>query len=87
VTEDARYRTAVEQAYAWFLSGNDLGVPIALPEQGASFDGLTPRGVNTNQGAESTLMWLIASEHVRAFRGTSSMIAPVPQALQVGATP
>jgi hypothetical protein len=87
VTEDARYRAAVEQAYAWFLSGNDLGVPVALPERGASFDGLTPPGVNTNQGAESTLMWLIASEHVRAFRGTSSTIAPVPQALQMGATP
>jgi hypothetical protein len=87
VTEDARYRTAVERAYAWFLTGNDLGVPVAQPEPGASFDGLTPRGVNTNQGAESTLMWLIASEHVRAFRGTSSMIAAAPRALQVGATP
>jgi hypothetical protein len=86
VTEDARYRTAVEQAYAWFLTGNDLGVPVALPERGASFDGLTSRGVNTNQGAESTLMWLIASEHARAFRGTSSMIAAAPRALQVGAT-
>jgi hypothetical protein len=87
VTEDARYRAAVERAYAWFLSSNDLGVPVALPERGASYDGLTPRGINTNQGAESTLMWLIASEHVRAFRGTSSTIAALPQALQVGATP
>lgn len=68
VTDDGRYRTAMELAYAWFLGGNDLGLDIADPERGASFDGLTTGGVNRNQGAESTLMWLIALEHVRAIR-------------------
>lgn len=77
VTSDERYRAAMERAYAWFLGGNDLGVPVAVPEGGASYDGLTPRGVNTNRGAESTLMWLIASEHVREFRrGPSTSRAP-----------
>jgi hypothetical protein len=84
-TGDERYRTAVERAYAWFLGGNDLGVPVALPERGASFDGLTPRGVNANQGAESTLMWQIASEHVRAFRAGSSTQDAASHALPVGA--
>ncbi len=68
VTDDGRYRTAMERAYAWFLGENDLGLDVADPERGASCDGLTPRGVNTNQGAESTLMWLIAAEHIRAIR-------------------
>jgi len=68
LTGEGRYRTAVERAYAWFLGQNDLGLDVADPERGASCDGLTPRGVNTNQGAESTLMWLIALEHVRAIR-------------------
>jgi hypothetical protein len=67
-TGEDRYRAAMERAYAWFLGENDLRLPIATPERGACFDGLTPRGVNTNQGAESTLMWLIASEHIRALR-------------------
>jgi hypothetical protein len=85
VTSDERYQAAVERAYAWFLGGNDLGVPVALPEQGASYDGLTPRGVNTNRGAESTLMWLIALEHVREFRrGPSASRAP-SEPSQVGA--
>ena len=26
------------------------------------------QGVNVNEGAESTLMWLTAVEHIRAFR-------------------
>ena len=42
----------------WFLGENDLGVAVADPARGAGYDGLTPDGVNTNQGAESTLMWL-----------------------------
>jgi hypothetical protein len=67
-TNEERYRTTMERAYGWFLGQNDLGVPIADPEHGASFDGLTRGGVNTNQGAESTLMWLIALEHMRAMR-------------------
>jgi hypothetical protein len=41
---------------------------VADPDRGGGRDGLTPRGVNTNQGAESTLMWLIAAEHIRAAR-------------------
>ena len=68
VTGDDKYRAAMERAYAWFLGGNDVGVDVAVPERGASFDGLTARGVNLNQGAESTLMWLMASEHIRAIR-------------------
>lgn len=67
-TDDERYRGAMERAYAWFLGENDVGVPVADPASGACFDGLTPTGVNRNQGAESTLMWLTALEHIRAVR-------------------
>ena len=77
VTAYDRYRTAMEQAYAWFLGGNDLGLDVADPARGAGYDGLTPQGVNTNQGAESTLMWLIAMEHVRAVR-VGHTTAPAP---------
>ena len=76
-TGSARYRVAMEQAYAWFLGANDLGLQVAEPENGASFDGLTPSGVNTNQGAESTLMWLMALEHIRALRCGRSTAGPM----------
>lgn len=68
LTADDRYRSAMERAYAWFLGKNDLGLDVTDAKRGAGYDGLTPRGVNTNQGAESTLMWLIACEHIRAIR-------------------
>jgi hypothetical protein len=68
VTGGARYEAAMERCFAWFLGANDLGLYVADPARGACCDGLTPRGVNVNEGAESTLMWLTAAEHIRAFR-------------------
>jgi len=68
VTGDARYAAMMERCYGWFLGANDLGLCLADPGRGACFDGLTPAGVNTNEGAESTLMWLIAAEQIRSFR-------------------
>jgi hypothetical protein len=67
-TAEPRYREAMEQAYGWFLGQNDNGSEVADPVRGAGRDGLTKAGVNTNEGAESTLMWLIAAEHIRTLR-------------------
>ena len=71
VTGDEDHRLTMERCYGWFLGRNDGDVVIALPEQGACHDGLTPSGVNRNQGAESSLMWLIALERIRQLRRTS----------------
>jgi hypothetical protein len=68
VTGGERYLAAMERSYAWFLGANDLGLYVADPARGACCDGLTQLGVNMNEGAESTLMWLIAAEHIRAIR-------------------
>ena len=73
LTGDGRYRDAMERSYAWFLGRNDLGVEIADPARGAGRDGLTPTGANTNEGAESTLMWLMALEHIRALRSKAAV--------------
>ncbi len=71
-TGRSRYRLGMERAYAWFLGGNDLHVHVADPVRGAGRDGITPDGVNTNEGAESTLMWLTAAEHIRATRSAEA---------------
>lgn len=68
VTDEPRFLAMMELAYAWFLGRNDLDLPVAHPLRGAGSDGLTPAGLNTNEGAESTLMWLMAAEHIRARR-------------------
>ncbi len=79
-TSDHRYAHTMESAYGWSLGQNDLGVRLADPKPGACCDGLTRRGANENQGTESTLMWLIALERVRAALPASTCVAPVPGA-------
>jgi hypothetical protein len=73
-TGDPRYSLAMERCYAWFLGSNDLGLRLAHPVRGACADGLTPKGVSRNEGAESTLAWLIAAERIRALRAATPRI-------------
>jgi len=76
-TRDPKYLIAMERAYGWFLGANDVGVRIAHPLRGAGSDGLEADGVNKNEGAESTLMWLMAAEHIRAMRARQPRVSPV----------
>jgi hypothetical protein len=86
LTSDPAYLIAIDRAYGWFLGANDVGVAVAVPERGASYDGLTGTGVNANQGAESTLMWLIALEHVRVIRAARPVPLAVPDAAMAAST-
>ncbi|NIJ37102.1 glycosyltransferase involved in cell wall biosynthesis [Sphingopyxis panaciterrae] len=54
------WREYAEAAYRWFLGANDRGVPLASVRTGRCCDGLTPQGVNSNVGAESTLAFHLA---------------------------
>ena len=55
VTGEAQWGDRLTAAVAWLRGANDVGVPLYDPQTGAGHDGLTPWGVNRNQGAESTL--------------------------------
>lgn len=54
------WRQYADTAYRWFLGANDRGVPLASARTGRCYDGLTPQGVNSNVGAESTLAFHLA---------------------------
>lgn len=47
-------------AWRWYFGDNDRGAPLADLRSGRCQDGLTPRGVNTNCGAESILSFHLA---------------------------
>ncbi len=57
-------------AWRWFFGGNDRGVVLADIVSGRCRDGITPRGANTNCGAESILAFQLSyhamAELVRA---------------------
>lgn len=57
---DKQYVVEAQQAFAWFHGRNCLGIPLYCESTGGCFDGLTPLGVNRNQGAESTISYLLS---------------------------
>ena len=68
ITGDPTWVAEMERCYAWFEGWNSAGIAVSDPARGSSGDGLSAVGVNANQGAESTLAWLTATEIVRAAR-------------------
>ena len=59
VTLNQRYLNLQRQAFDWFLGQNDLCIPIYDFKTKGCCDGLTQSGVNINQGAESTVSFLL----------------------------
>jgi glycosyltransferase involved in cell wall biosynthesis len=62
-----------KRAMDWFAGANDRGIAIGDPQTGSCRDGINPRGVNLNQGAESVLAYQLA--HCAFNRMMSKVIA------------
>ena len=59
-TKHKRFLTLQRKAFDWFLGANDLYIPVYNFRTKGCHDGLTQDGVNANQGAESTLSFLLS---------------------------
>jgi hypothetical protein len=59
-------------AFRWFLGVNDLQVPLYDETTGGCRDGLHPDRVNENQGAESTLFFLMALLEIQRVQVANS---------------
>lgn len=59
-TKDKKWFEECERCLSWFLGQNDLKLPICDYKTGGCCDGLENQSVNDNQGAESTLAWIIS---------------------------
>lgn len=60
VTADATWLNEARSAFEWFLGRNDLGQELYDPRTGGCGDGLQEDRINRNQGAESTLAFLLS---------------------------
>ena len=65
VTGQGRWRKEAWSAFNWFLGDNDLQIALYDPSTGGCRDGLHPDRANENQGAESTLSFLMALLEMR----------------------
>jgi glycosyltransferase involved in cell wall biosynthesis len=72
-TRDSVWLTEALLAFEWFLGRNDLGLQLYDTTTGGCYDGLHEDRVNENQGAESTLAFLLSLADVR--RVESSLVA------------
>jgi glycosyltransferase involved in cell wall biosynthesis len=64
-TGKSRWRKDAWAAFNWFLGDNDLQIALYDPTTGGCRDGLHPDRANENQGAESTLSFLMALLEMR----------------------
>ncbi len=64
-TSDFWWYEQAQRAFDWFIGWNDLGLALYSPETGGCRDGLHMDRVNQNQGAESTLAFLLALAEMR----------------------
>jgi len=65
VTSDAWWYEQAHRAFDWFLGWNDLGLELYSPGTGGCRDALHVDRVNGNEGAESTLAFLLALAEMR----------------------
>jgi hypothetical protein len=64
-TSDFWWYEQAERAFDWFIGWNDLGLELYSPTTGGCRDGLHVDRVNRNQGAESTLAFLLSLAEMR----------------------
>jgi hypothetical protein len=64
-TSDLWWYEQAQRAFDWFIGWNDLGLELCSPKTGGCRDGLHVDRVNRNQGAESTLAFLLSLGEMR----------------------
>ena len=74
VTSDPWWYERAHHAFDWFLGWNDLGLEIYAPNTGGCRDALHLDRVNNNQGAESTLAFLLSLAEMRLMQSQATVL-------------
>ncbi len=75
-TRNARWIDEARSAFEWFLGRNDLGLELYDPATGGCCDGLHVDRVNRNQGAESTLAFLLSLAEMDLLESSMAAFRP-----------
>ena len=71
-------------AFDWFLGRNDLGQPLYDTGTGGCHDGLQENRLNENQGAESTLAFLLSLAEMELLESSlAAFQSSEPSALKI----
>jgi glycosyltransferase involved in cell wall biosynthesis len=77
-TGDKFWVAEARRAFEWFLGRNDLGLALYDPGTGGCRDGLHMDRLSQNQGAESTLAFLLALTEKQALQNTLASFKDSP---------
>ncbi len=66
-TKNGKFRVAARNIFEWFFGRNSHGVRVYNPNTGSCYDGITPKGLNLNQGAEAIIAYLLARLEIASF--------------------
>jgi glycosyltransferase involved in cell wall biosynthesis len=69
-TNDMFWVAEARRAFEWFLGRNDLGLSLYDPTTGGCRDGLHMDRVSQNQGAESSLAFLLSLAEMQSLQNT-----------------
>jgi glycosyltransferase involved in cell wall biosynthesis len=69
-TDDAAWIVEARRVFEWFLGRNDLGLALYDPGSGGCRDGLHMDRLSQNEGAESTLAFLLSLAEMRALQNS-----------------
>ena len=72
VLKDDDYYTKMVTAFNWFLGDNRLHQIVYNPCTGGCYDGLEETHVNLNQGAESTVSYLMARLTIEKYKNSDN---------------
>jgi glycosyltransferase involved in cell wall biosynthesis len=75
-TSEAWWYEQAQRAFDWFLGWNDLGLELYSPTTGGCRDALHVDRVNQNQGAESTLAFLLALAEMQLIQNAVPVSTP-----------
>jgi hypothetical protein len=81
-TGDRYWQDEARRAFEWFLGRNDLDQPLYNPSSGGCYDGLHFDRINLNQGAESTLAFLLSLEEMTTLQIATAASAEVTTAAE-----
>ena len=73
-TADPWWYGQAQRAFDWFLGGNDLGLELYARQTGGCRDGLHVDRGNENQGAESTLAFLLSQAEMRLIQVRANLV-------------
>jgi glycosyltransferase involved in cell wall biosynthesis len=79
ITRDHTWFENAVMCFNWFLGNNDLNMPLYDPKTGGCRDGLMADGINQNEGAESSLAWLLSLMTLQKLYADEILVQPSSQ--------